>query len=110
MIKDYEAIFIFNNQEAVYQSSLEKVKAIFDEAKVKVQSEEDMGVRDLAYLIGKADRGHYYLFNLKSEGPKLKGVEKELRLLSELIRYMIIRREVKFIHKKPKKVRHKAES
>lgn len=96
MVREYEMMFIFDEQEAIFQSSLEKVKAFFSENSVEITSEEDKGVKQLAYEIGKKKRGHFWLFKANIESTSIKALDKELRLFEDLLKYMFVK--IEYIH------------
>lgn len=99
MKKKYEAVFIYNTQKPVLEASLEKTKSIFSDHGVDITSEEDLGVKKLAYEIKKKVEGHYYLYHLKLDGTKLAAIEKDIYLDEEILRHLF----VKIDYKKPRK-------
>ena len=99
MITEYEAIFIFNTQEDLYNSSKEKIKALFTENEVKTLKETDMGVKRLGYAVKKKLDGHYFLFNIKVEGSKIKNLSKEINLIEIILKHMFVKIEFKKPHK-----------
>ena len=91
MKKKYEAIFIYDQQDAVFKSSIEKTKAIFSGYGVDITSEEDMGKKKLAYEVKKKKEGHYYLYHIKVDGSKIAQIEKDLRLDEDILRHLFVR-------------------
>ncbi|MDD4996315.1 MAG: 30S ribosomal protein S6 [Patescibacteria group bacterium] len=84
-----------------------KVKNLIEKFGGNVVKEDNLGNKKLAYPIKGIYRGFYLLvnFNLKTEF--LKNLNKELKLLSEILRHLI----VKIIERKeePKKIKNKIE-
>ena len=99
MKKKYEVIFIYNKKQNIFESSLEKTKSIFSDHRVDITSEEDMGIKKLAYEIKKNKEGHYYLFHLKVAGSKIATIEKDIYLDEAILKHLF----VKIDHKKPRK-------
>ena len=95
MINQYEVMFLFTTNEAIFQSSLETVKKIFTEQNVEIESENDMGVRELAYEVKKAKDAHYYLFHIKVESTSLKTLTKEIQLHEEIPRFLFVKKVFK---------------
>lgn len=92
MINQYEVMFLFNPNEAVFQSSIETVKKIFTEQNVEIEKEDDMGIRELAYEIKKAKDAHYYLFHIKAESTSILTITKEIQLHEEIPRFLFVKK------------------
>lgn len=72
---------------------LDGVRKLIASQKGEVVFEDDWGLRDLAYKIGKHDRGYYYVanFNLDPQEGDLKEIDTTLRLENEVTRHMIVK-------------------
>lgn len=58
----------------------------------KVEKEDLWGIKDLSYQIKRQNKGYFAHFEF-STGPKTaKGLDKELRVEEDIIRYLLIRR------------------
>lgn len=86
----YEITFIFPQGEEDFSSCKEKISKIFNDNKVEVVREKNLGIKEFAYLINKLTHGHYYTYYIKAEGKVLKTLTKEIGLIEEIIRHMIV--------------------
>lgn len=57
----------------------------------KVSKEDLWGVRDLAYPIKKQTKGFYAHFEIEAEGKKTQGLDKQLKLEEDILRYLLVR-------------------
>lgn len=53
----------------------------------------DWGVRDLAYPIGKQKQGHYHLLEYQAEPKAVKELERNLRIVEGVLRYVSVQQE-----------------
>jgi len=89
-MKTYELTCAFTVKEEQSASSIEGVQGILKNSQVTIQSEEDLGDRELAYEINKETRGRYRLFNIELEGNKLPKLEDSLKLQKGLLRHLLV--------------------
>ena len=61
------------------------------EHKGKVVSHEYWGLRQMAYIIKKNRRGHYFLFNLDASTEAVKEMERQMGLNENVLRFLTIR-------------------
>ena len=92
-MRTYEAVFIFRTEEDQFTTGTKFVKTLFDDAKIKIVNEEDMGDRRLAYEIKKSPRGHYYLYEISIEPDIVETFDKPLKLRHEILKYLFVRKE-----------------
>ncbi len=92
-MRKYEAVVIFNIEEGNFERGKEILKEQLTKAGVNLLKEEDMGERNLAYEIKKHDRGHYYLYEFESSPEKIKEIEKSLKLKTEVLKMLIVRKD-----------------
>ena len=57
----------------------------------EIVQEDDWGIRRLAYPIGKVEDGHYFLLRFKSAPEFITALDRQLRLLQSVVRFMIVR-------------------
>lgn len=69
---------------------------------------EDIGVRQLAYKIGKFNEGHYCLFEFEGSGKEIAELERRMRVNDTIFRYITVR--VDEDRKKADKIRAKREN
>jgi small subunit ribosomal protein S6 len=67
------------------------IKEITEENDGKIESEEKTGRKKLAYQIKKNDFGIFIVFKIEIDGQLIKKIHKELKLSSDIIRFLIIR-------------------
>ena len=58
-----------------------------------IDEKRDWGVRDLAYLISKQKQGHYHLFEYQAEPNVVKELERNLRIVEGVLRYVTVQQE-----------------
>lgn len=89
----YEATFIFKPEADSVDRGQGLVKEVLSRAGGTFLTEEDMGERPLAYAIKKADRGHYFHYEVESEPTAIRDAERSLQLAPEILKYLIVRKE-----------------
>ena len=52
-----------------------------------------MGVRTLAYLINKQEKGHYVYFEIKADGLTIKNMSRAFELSTDVLKYLFINPE-----------------
>lgn len=88
----YEATFILYSEDERFKKGLESVKAELSKIGAKIQKEEDLGIRELAYLIKKESRGHYIYFELEADPAGVGSIDKNLNLNIDLLKYLFVRK------------------
>ena len=91
-MRKYELVCIVHPDldEAAFNGIVEKVKGWVVETSGSVDKVEVWGRKRLAYTIKKQREGQYVLFNLSLEPNATATLEKNLRFLEPVIRYMLI--------------------
>jgi small subunit ribosomal protein S6 len=91
-MRKYELVCIVHPDldETAFNGVIEKVKGWVAEISGSVEKVEVWGRKRLAYLIKKQHEGQYVLFNLSLEPIATTTLEKNLRFLEPVIRYMLI--------------------
>ena len=79
--------------DEVYQSELERVKALVDRFGGSIDKIDDWGRRRLAYPIEKLTEGMYTFISYSSESSTPKDVENRLRLMENVLRFLTIRKD-----------------
>lgn len=92
-MKNYEVMVIYNTEEKGLTEGTDHVKKFFQSHNIEIVSEKDYGMKDLAYTIDKKKRGHYYLFNIKTDPTNLQKINKDFKLYKPILRYIIIKQE-----------------
>ncbi|WKC85061.1 30S ribosomal protein S6 [Borreliella lusitaniae] len=106
MIKKYEACFLFKSEELEYKGSLEEVKKSLESFGATDIVSNFIGERALEYPIKKQARGRYEIIEFSMDGNNLKELESSLKLIKNLLRYMILVKIVRKINTKKIKRRN----
>ncbi|MBB6213249.1 30S ribosomal protein S6 [Borreliella californiensis] len=106
MIKRYEACFLFKSEEIEYKGSLEEVKKSLEFFGATDIISNFIGERALEYPIKKQARGRYEIIEFSMESNNLKEFESGLKLIKNLLRYMILVKIVRKINTKKIKRRN----
>ena len=90
-MRTYELVLIFHPEldETALNETLEKTKGWITASGGNIVKVDDWGKRRLAYIIRKLRDGHYYLVTAEITPDSLAELDRNLRLLEPLIRYMI---------------------
>lgn len=97
MSQTYELVVITKGDldESSHKKQIDEIKKLIEEGKGEVESIDECGKKQLAYTIKKQTHGHYTFFTFRAD-PKTPGdFNKKLRLMEDLLRYMVIRKEGK---------------
>ncbi|WNZ72337.1 30S ribosomal protein S6 [Borreliella garinii] len=106
MIKRYEACFLFKSEEIEYKGSLEEVRKSLEFFGATDIVSNFIGERALEYPIKKQARGRYEIIEFNMESNNLKELELRLKLIKNLLRYMILVKIVRKINTKKIKRRN----
>jgi small subunit ribosomal protein S6 len=94
MKRPYELTFIvrIDPSEEVMNDNIEQVKAWVEADDLGAVTKVDRwGRRKLAYLIEKQREGYYVLFEAEIEPKGLPELERNLKLSTNVLRYLIVR-------------------
>ena len=91
-MREYEAVFIFQNEDESYVKGKEFVKQEFDRVAGAVNKEQDMGSRDLAYMVKKQERGRYFLYEVSLDPEKIDELSQSLKLNSSILKFLFVRK------------------
>lgn len=91
----YETVFIARQDltEAQVKEITEGFSKIITDAKGKVAKTEFWGLKQFAYRINKARKGHYVLVELETEPAALHEMERQMRLHEDIVRFQTLRLE-----------------
>ncbi len=73
------------------EKELKKIKKQITDLKGEIYHEDNWGVRDLAYLIKKSDKGYYVILYFTFPSQNIKEFEKELFLNKKVLRHLFIK-------------------
>lgn len=91
-MKKYELMIILKPllPQDIRQKTEDKLKEILKEADGKILSSDVWGKKHLAYPINKHEDGYYIIYTVELEEGKMDLVEKEIHMISEILRYMFV--------------------
>ena len=92
-MRNYEFTVIFDANEEQTAKGLELILAEFTTAQVEIVKQDDMGVRNLAYLIKKQDKGHYYYFELKADPATINVFNNSFKLMTPVLKFLFVLKE-----------------
>ncbi len=95
MIQNYEFTVIFDADEEKTKSGLELVKSTFERNGVEITKEEDLGVKTLAYVIRKQEKGHYVYFELKADTAAIAPMSNVFQLSTLVLKFLFVNPERK---------------
>jgi ribosomal protein S6 len=91
----YELTLVVDGKSAAAKKkkvteALEKALKIF---KGEIKESKELGVREMAYKIGKSETGLYLYFELELDGSGVKALNEKLRTDPDILRFLVIRKE-----------------
>lgn len=92
-MRTYEIMCVFAPQDEQFQEGLVAVKEKFEALEAKIQSEKDMGVKELAYQIQKHTHARYLYFIVHMSPEKAHAIRSECKLIGVLLRILVIKKE-----------------
>lgn len=90
MIENYEFTVIFSTAEEKTKAGLELVESTFQKNGVVINKKDDIGVRNLAYLIKKQDRGYYVYYEVSADGATISNMSRVFELDTNILKFLFI--------------------
>lgn len=105
----YELTLLFPTSlsSEVLDQSVQKVGEIIAGQGGKVEKKDDWGKKRMAYSIAKQREAHYFYFEFSLESTALAEVQRQIKLLEQPLRFMIIKQEKKKTTPAPARRREK---
>ncbi len=96
-IPHYELLYIVSNKftEDELKPIIKKVGAIINDRGGKATLTEEWGKKRLAYPIKNFSHAYYVLVEFDFEGEKVESIDRDLRMMSEILRHQIVSKRVK---------------
>jgi small subunit ribosomal protein S6 len=92
-MRNYEIMFIVNPNLA--EDEIDKINSqiegVITAGGGKIEKIEKMGKRKLSYTVAKFREGYYVLFAALADGAIIKEVERRLRVMDPVIKYITVR-------------------
>ncbi len=99
-MNQYEIAILYHpDLEVDLSKAEEKVTKIITSNGGKVTAADNWGKRKLAYTIKKQEHAMYVFYTVEMPGEGVKKVENTLNITDEVIRYLIVRPDLKAIAK-----------
>ncbi len=103
----YDVIYILDPNSTVEDQTAvsTKVEQIVAESKGTILKKDDWGKRRLAYMVGKHREGHYVFFHVQVSTEAVAELNRNLRLLEKVIKFMIVKDTISHLKPRPKPIR-----
>lgn len=94
-MRHYEIMFIMNAAlpEDGRRDTIERVEDEIEQLDGTVHRSKDYDVRQLAYQIDDATRGHYRLMRFEVDPGSVQTLKERLRLVEDVLRFLVVRPE-----------------
>lgn len=94
----YEMMLVLDPDmaEEGIQSTLQKVTTLVTDRKGELLKSDEWGLRSLSYPIKSKDKGYYVLSYLRGTPGVIAELDRSLRLMEEVLRHLVIRKEKGF--------------
>ena len=89
-MRNYEFTVIFDANEEKTAKGLEFVSNALAGAGATIAKQEDMGVKNLAYMIKKQDKGHYFYFEIEADPQSINAMAAEFLLQGEILKHLCV--------------------
>ena len=93
MISNYEFTVIFDADDEKMKEGLALVEETFKNNGVEITKQDDMGVKTLAYLINKQEKGHYVYFEIKADGALVQSMSRTFQLSNLILKFLFVNPE-----------------
>ena len=87
----------------------EKLRQFLGDRGAEVLRVDEWGSKTLAYEIKKKNKGYYLIFYLKGDEALIADMERNLRLMEEVLRYLTVKRDEEEIAAAPQREEPKQE-
>lgn len=95
-MNQYEIAILYHpSLEVDLTKAEEQILKIFANSKAKVINTDNWGKRKLAYTIKKQEHAIYVFYTLEIDPTEIKKIETTLNITDEIIRYLIVKPDLK---------------
>ncbi len=96
MVRVYEATYIIRPdiEDEAKEGLQERIKSIITDNQGEILSADVWGTKKLAYEINDYRTGFYTMITLKGESEVVDELERNFKIIDDVIRYLIIKKEV----------------
>lgn len=92
-MRTYEFTIIYRVGDEDYTKGKQLVSELLEKHQVEIVKTVDLGIRFLAYLIQKEEKGHYIYHELKADPTVITQLERALRMMNPVLKSLIVRKE-----------------
>jgi small subunit ribosomal protein S6 len=89
-MRNYEFTVIFDADEEKTKKGLADIDTLFKAENVTITKQDDMGIRQLAYVIKKNDKGHYYYYELSADPASIHTFEQKFVLNATILKFLFV--------------------
>lgn len=95
MVRNYETTFILRPdlEEETREALIERIKNIVTDNNGEIVEVDIWGDRKLAYEINDFRSGYYIVMNFKGEADLVNELERNFKIVDNVLRYLIVRKE-----------------
>jgi small subunit ribosomal protein S6 len=91
-MRKYELVCILGSlDEMAKKEIIKKIKDFIVDLGGKIEKEEGLGVKKLAYRIKKQTEGDYFLFLIELDSKTVGKLDEKLKREENLLRYLLVR-------------------
>ena len=108
----YELAVVINGklEEDDKNAVLDKVKALVERFDGKITAIDEQGKKKFAYEVEKMKEGYYFFIKFESEATAPAEIEKRIRIMDNVVRYLIVVDDIELVEHKEEKAPEAAES
>lgn len=90
----YETVIIINNEISEEQRNtvISKVRDYISQ-NGKINKEESLGEKKLAYEVRKHTKGYYYIISFNAETSSIAELERIYRITDEILKFIVVRED-----------------
>ena len=92
-MRNYEAVFVFSPDDDKFKAGLEFVREELKKVNAQVTKEEDMGLKELTYIVKKETQGHYFCFYAQIDPESVITIDKAAKLQKNVLKYLFVRKD-----------------
>ncbi len=93
-MQEYEVVILYKPLllEDIKKSTISKIEKLVEKNGGEFKEVENLGKKLLAYKIKNFDEGHYIEYKLVYTPSKLASLEKQLKLMDNILRFLVIKK------------------
>ena len=88
---------------------LDKVKALVERFNGKITAVDEQGKKKFAYEVQKMKEGYYNFIKFEAEADAPAEIEKRIRIMDNVVRYLIVVDDIEVVEPKAEKAEETAE-